>query len=75
MRVGRRQLRAIQATTAAGALEALHWSLNHDRIGVVLQSMIDPDTYLRGPFVTSVFGRHVDEADKDFSAIAGREVA
>ncbi len=55
--VGRHQLRAIQATTAAPLIQAAQLLLESDLQGVVLQSQINPDAFLQGDFVTSVYGK------------------
>lgn len=56
-RVGKHQLRAIQATTAAPLIQAAQLLLESDLQGVVLQSQINPDAFLQGDFVTSVYGQ------------------
>lgn len=53
--VGRHTLRAIQATTAAGLAESARLLLRQNLSGVILQSQIDPESYLRGPFVGTVY--------------------
>lgn len=49
--VGRHTLRAIQCTTAAGLAESARSLLSGELSGVVLQSGLDPDRWLSGPFV------------------------
>lgn len=49
--VGRHTLRAIQCTTAAGLAESARILLSGELSGVVLQSGLDPDRWLSGPFV------------------------
>ena len=55
-RVGRHMLRAIQATTAAPLIQSAQLLLESGLKGVVLQSQIDPDGFLNGDFVKSVYG-------------------
>jgi hypothetical protein len=50
-RVGRHTLKAIQLTTAAGLAESTRMLLSGELTGVVLQSRIDPERWLGGPFV------------------------
>ena len=54
--VGKRKLRAIQATTAAPLIQSAQLLLESDLKGVVLQSQINPDGFLNGDFVKSVYG-------------------
>lgn len=54
--VGRHRLRAIQTTTAAPLLQCAQLLLDQPRSGPILQSQIDPDTFLRGVFVEKVYG-------------------
>ncbi len=54
--VGKQQLRAIQHTTAAPLAEIAHQLLSGKWSGPVLQSDIDPDTFLSGPFVKASYG-------------------
>lgn len=53
--VGRRRLSAIQATTASGLAESARLLLAGRCRGVVLQSQIDPEEFLAGPFVAPVY--------------------
>lgn len=53
--VGARTLKAIQATTSAGLAESARLLLTRNHRGVCLQSQIDPDDFLAGPFVTAVY--------------------
>lgn len=55
--VGKIRLRAIQTTTAAGLLQAAQIILESNKKGVVLQSMMDPDEFLNGDFITRVYGK------------------
>jgi saccharopine dehydrogenase-like NADP-dependent oxidoreductase len=50
------RLRAIQTTTAAPLVEVAHLLLAGGYRGPVLQSEIDPDGFLDGPFVSAVYG-------------------
>jgi saccharopine dehydrogenase-like NADP-dependent oxidoreductase len=54
--VGRHQLRAIQATTAAPLLQAAQLLLESNRSGVILQSQISPKEFLNGNFIVPVYG-------------------
>lgn len=54
--VGAQRLRAIQSTTAAGMVESAYLLLTQNLKGVVLQSDIDPQQYMSGPFVTAIYG-------------------
>jgi saccharopine dehydrogenase-like NADP-dependent oxidoreductase len=49
-------LRAIQTTTAAPLCESAMLLLSGDYKGIVLQSQIDPDSFLEGKFVKAVYG-------------------
>ena len=55
MLVGELPLRAIQSTTAAGMAEAARILLITNHQGVLLQSQIDPTSYMSGPFVSSIY--------------------
>ena len=55
-RVGKRLLSAIQSTTAAGLAESARLLLSGRFSGLVLQSGIDPDDFLNGPFVRKIYG-------------------
>lgn len=54
--VGAQRLRAIQSTTAAGMAESAYLLLTQNLRGPVLQSEIDPEQYLAGPFVSEIYG-------------------
>lgn len=56
--VGRYRLRAIQTTTAAPIAQAAELLLAGNHKGVVLQSMLDPRTFLNGRFVQPFFGSY-----------------
>nr|WP_255512771.1 saccharopine dehydrogenase C-terminal domain-containing protein [Flavobacterium sp. GT3R68] len=55
-KVGRHELRAIQTTTAAPLVQAAQLLLENQLKGVILQSQIDPIAFLRGNYVTKVYG-------------------
>ena len=55
-KVGRQTLRAIQTTTAVPMLQAAVDLLEKPRKGVILQSQIDPESFLKGSFVVPVYG-------------------
>lgn len=55
-KVGNRTLRAIQSTTAAPLCEMAHMMVQNNWNGLKLQSQIDPDGFLHGDFVASVYG-------------------
>jgi saccharopine dehydrogenase-like NADP-dependent oxidoreductase len=54
-KVGRHTLRAIQLTTAAALAESARMLLLDDPSGVVLQSGIEPERWLAGPFVRRAY--------------------
>ena len=56
-RVGKHILRAIQATTAVPMIQSAQLVLESNLKGVVLQSQINPDAFLNGDFVRSVYGK------------------
>jgi saccharopine dehydrogenase-like NADP-dependent oxidoreductase len=56
-RVGARDLKAIQTTTTAGLAESARLLLNGGIQGVCLQSQIDPEPYMAGPFVSEIYHR------------------
>lgn len=55
-KVGKHTLRAIQTTTAAPLLQAAQLLLETSAKGVILQSQIDPLTFLTGQFIQPVYG-------------------
>jgi saccharopine dehydrogenase-like NADP-dependent oxidoreductase len=55
-KVGKYTLRAIQTTTAVPLIQAAQLLLETDLKGVVLQSEIDPVSFLNGNFVVRVYG-------------------
>ena len=56
MQVGKRTLRAIQTTTAVPLLQSAQMLLEGELKGVILQSQIDPVSFLGGSFVVPVYG-------------------
>jgi saccharopine dehydrogenase-like NADP-dependent oxidoreductase len=52
---GGRTLRAIQSTTAAGLAECARMLLTEDLHGPLLQSQLDPESYLNGPYASAVY--------------------
>ena len=54
-----KKLRAIQATTAAPMAECARLLLEGKWKGIVLQSQVDPDAFMSGPFVESVYSKTV----------------
>lgn len=54
--VGKHRLRAIQTTTAVPMLQAAMDLLEKPRKGVILQSQIEPESFLNGSFVVPVYG-------------------
>ncbi|MCB0518241.1 MAG: saccharopine dehydrogenase NADP-binding domain-containing protein [Lewinellaceae bacterium] len=55
-KVGRHTLRAIQTTTAVPMLQAAMDLLENPRQGVILQSQIDAESFLKGEFIVPVYG-------------------
>lgn len=55
-KVGRHELRAIQTTTAAPLVQSAQLLLENQLKGVILQSQIDPVAFLKGNYVTRVYG-------------------
>ena len=56
-KVGKHQLRAIQTTTAAPLAQAAQLLLENTHKGVILQSQIDPITFLNGNYIVRVYGK------------------
>lgn len=54
--VGKHSLRAIQTTTAAPLVQAAQMLLEHNLKGIVLQSHIEPNSFLNGKFIAQVYG-------------------
>ena len=61
--IGGKRLRAIQSTTAAPMAECTRMLLKGETSGVVLQSQVDVDDFITGPFVERVYGRHFERVD------------
>ena len=57
IQIGHVSLRAIQSTTAAGMAEVARILLEGNHKGVLLQSEIDADSYLNGPFAGAIYGQ------------------
>lgn len=57
IQIGKVKLRAIQSTTAAGMAEVARILLEGNHSGVLLQSQIDPQAYLNGPFAGVIYGQ------------------
>ncbi|TAK36279.1 MAG: saccharopine dehydrogenase [Saprospiraceae bacterium] len=55
-KVGKHMLRAIQTTTASPLVQAAAMLLEGTRKGVILQSQIDPMSFLGGDFIVKVYG-------------------
>ncbi|MCP4916737.1 MAG: saccharopine dehydrogenase [Proteobacteria bacterium] len=58
---GGRRLRAIQSTTAAGLAECAYVLLSGKHKGPLLQSELDTQAYLNGPFVSAVYKQPLSE--------------
>jgi len=56
-KVGHHTIRAIQATTASPMLQAAAVLLETSRSGLILQSQLDPQEFLQGDFIVSVYGK------------------
>lgn len=54
--VGTKKLRAIQTTTAAPLAETARMLLTGKWSGPVFQSQLDPETFMNGPFVSTIYG-------------------
>lgn len=57
IQIGDATLRAIQSTTAAGMAEVARILLEGNHKGVLLQSQIEPVSYLNGPFAGAIYGK------------------
>ena len=55
--VGKHQLRAIQTTTAAPLAQAAQLLLESSLSGIILQSQIDPVSFLNGHYINRVYGK------------------
>ena len=56
-KVGNKYLRAIQSTTAAPLCEIARMMIENDWKGTVLQSEIDPESFMNGPYVSAIYGK------------------
>ena len=54
--IGKHTLRAIQTSTATPLIQAMEWVLDTKTKGVVLQSQLDAAAFLKGDFITRVYG-------------------
>ncbi len=55
LKINGKHLRAIQTTTAAPLCESAMMLLKDERKGVILQSQIDPLTFMKGNFVSRIY--------------------
>jgi len=55
--VGNKILRAIQSTTAAPLCEMARMMIENEWSGTVLQSQIDPESFMNGPYVSAIYGK------------------
>jgi len=55
--VGNKRLRAIQTTTAAPLCEVAYMMIRNNWKGIILQSQLQTDEFLNGPFVSSIYGK------------------
>lgn len=55
-KVGGHRLKAIQTTTSAGLAESARLLLRDRPRGAYLQSQIDPERFMDGPFVSTIYG-------------------
>lgn len=62
VKVGKRTLSAIQATTAAPLVECAKMLLAEKWTGVVFQSQINAEEFLAGPFVSTVYGKQQEKS-------------
>ncbi|MFT5723653.1 MAG: saccharopine dehydrogenase-like NADP-dependent oxidoreductase [Bacteroidia bacterium] len=56
MKIGNQTLRAIQSTTASALCEIAFYLLTKNKKGVIYQTDIELDSFLKGPFVERVYG-------------------
>ncbi len=56
-KVGTQTLRAIQTTTAAPLAESARMLLEGKMQGPIFQSMLDPISFMNGPFVSAIYGK------------------
>ena len=55
LEINHQRLRAIQTTTAAPLIESAMMLLSNEYKGVILQSQIEPEKFLRGNFVSRIY--------------------
>jgi saccharopine dehydrogenase-like NADP-dependent oxidoreductase len=55
-KVGNKYLRAIQSTTAAPLCEMARMMIQQNWKGTILQSEIDPESFMNGPYVSAIYG-------------------
>lgn len=55
--MGFKMLRAIQATTASSLCEAAYYLIQKNPKGPVLQTDLNPEEFLNGPYVSQIYGR------------------
>ncbi len=56
--VGRKKLRAIQTTTAAPLCQVAYMMLTNNWKGTILQSELETESFLNGPFVKAIYGKY-----------------
>ena len=56
--VGRKKLRAIQSTTAAPLCQVAYMMLTNNWKGTILQSQLETESFLNGPFVKAIYGKY-----------------
>ena len=56
--VGRKKLRAIQTTTAAPLCQVAYMMLTNNWKGTILQSELETEKFLNGPFVKAIYGNY-----------------
>lgn len=56
--IGTKLLRAIQTTTASALCEAAYFLIHTNPKGVILQSQIEPLSFLNGPYVSEIYGKY-----------------
>ncbi|MDF1696422.1 MAG: saccharopine dehydrogenase C-terminal domain-containing protein [Saprospiraceae bacterium] len=54
-KVGNKYLRAIQSTTAAPLCEMARMMIEKNWKGTILQSQIDPESFMNGPYVSAIY--------------------
>lgn len=58
--IGRQKLRAIQTTTAAPLCQVAYMMLTSQWKGTILQSQLDTEAFLNGPFIKAIYGNYKD---------------